>query len=162
MDKIINIINKYLPPYISIPLILHIVVLSGMLYISHQNYWVSFSKKVNGSLPILTVATTTIIIYLILLVSYILLCFKIRKKLITRLGVLWNQDDEPHCPIHEKPLARHETKINESRATGLDCAKCNKTYQLISDEGKKLTLPEAKKLLKSMRTTQPVNSGDGE
>ena len=148
MDKVLSIINRFLPPRISIPLILHITILSGMLYIWHLEKSVIFDlQRVYVKIPILTLAATAILLYLVLLASYATLCFKIRKKLKPKLGVLWDQHKEPYCPIHEKPFARHKTKINGNTVTGLDCIKCKKSYPLITDDGKRLTLIEAQKLL---------------
>jgi len=89
-----------------------------------------------------------------------------RKKLSPNFGVVWDKNNEPYCPIHEKPFARHKTKINENMVTGLDCAKCNnKSYPLITDEGKRITLVEAKKLLKSKsmanKSIQPTACSGG-
>jgi hypothetical protein len=162
MKNITDFIYKHFPPHISIPLILHIIILSGILYISRQEFWVLTSKKLYGSLPILTIAATATLLYLLLLASYILLCFKIRKKLNPKFGVSWDQEQEPYCPIHEKPLARHKTKINDNTVTGLDCVKCKHTYPLMTDEGKRITLPEAKKLLKPMNLTQQVAPSDAQ
>ena len=146
MDKIIDIINKHLPPRISIPLILHIVVLTGLLYISPQKGWESFSKKACELLPMLTISTTATILYLILVASYILLCLNIRKTLKPRFGILWDKDKEPYCPIHEKPLSRHKLKKNGKTVTGLECRKCTTSFHAI-DNGEILTLEEAQKKL---------------
>jgi len=146
MDKIISIINKFLPPRLAIPLILHIAVLSGILYISNHEGWVSFSGKVYGLLPVLTIAITAIILYLILLTSYIILSLKIRKNLRPKFGILWDKDKEPYCPIHEKPLSRHKVKMSGKITTGLDCRKCNKSFHII-DDGRTLPLEEARNQL---------------
>jgi len=147
MGKIIDLINKYLPPYISIPLILYIVVLSGMIYTWPREVLViSDLQTMCGKMPISTIVSTAILLYLILLASYVLLCFRIRKNLKPRFGVLWDKNKEPYCPIHEKPFTRYQVKL-EKIETGLRCNKCDKTVKLINNEGKRITLVEAKKLL---------------
>lgn len=148
MEKLIDLINKYLPPHISIPLILHIVILSGILYIGNLEPLEHFdSQKLYEKIPILTITATAILLYLVLLASYVFLCLKIRKNLKPRFGALWDKNKEPYCPTHEKPLTRHKVKLGGKIESGLDCTKCNKTIQLINDEGKRLTLSEAKRLL---------------
>jgi uncharacterized protein YbaR (Trm112 family) len=143
----IEFINKHLPPRISIPLILHILIIGGILYVSQSKEWILISQKLNESLPILTITTMVSSLYLVLLVSYISLYLNVHKKLKPKLGVLWDKDKEPYCPIHEKPLARHKTKQNGQIVTSLDCKKCNQTYPLITDDCSRLTLEDAKKLL---------------
>jgi hypothetical protein len=146
--KIIDFIYKHAPLHISIPLALHITILSGILYISRQEAWVSVAKKVHDALPILTIAATAISLYLVLLASYILLCLRIRKNLRLKFGILWDKDKEPYCPVHEKPLSRHKVKMDGKIVAGLDCRKCNKeSFHIITDEGETLTLEEAKKQL---------------
>jgi len=148
MDRIFDIINKFSPPRITIPLILHIVILSGILQIGNLEKLVPTNlQPLNAKIPMLTIATTAILLYLMLLASYILLCFKIRKNLKPKFGVLWDKNNEPYCPIHEKSLTRHTVQLNGKIEAGLDCTKCNKSVPLITDEGKRITLTEAKKLL---------------
>ncbi len=148
MEKLIDLINKYLPPYISIPLILHIIVLSGMMFLwCRETLAIPKILTLCGKIPILTIVSTAILLYLILLASYVFLCFKIRKNLKPRFGVLWDENKEPYCPTHEKLLTRHKVKLGGKIESGLDCIKCNKTIPIITDEGKRLSLSEAKKLL---------------
>lgn len=72
----------------------------------------------------------------------------LKTKLTPKFGILWDRKNkEPYCPIHKNPLARHKTKIGNDLATGLDCRQCDKSYPLIDDFGKTLTLTESKKLL---------------
>jgi len=145
--KITDFIYEHAPLHISIPLALHITILSGILYISRQEAWVAVVKKVNDVLPILTIEATASL-YLVLLTSYILLCLKIRKNLRPKFGVLWDKNKEPYCPIHEKSLSRHRTKRNGKTVAGLNCPKCNnQSFPMITDDGETLTLEEAKKQL---------------
>lgn len=103
-----------------------------------------------------------ILLSALLLVASFVIYFHLKIKLIPKFGVLWDKKHgEPYCPVHEKPLARHKTKIGDDPATGLDCRKCNESYPLMTDEGKRLTLPEAKKLLKSINLTQQGVPVDG-
>ena len=147
MGKIIDLIKKYLPPYISIPLILHIAVFSGMLKIWPQEMLViSDLQTMSGKIPISTLLFTAISLYLILLASYVYLCFRIRKNLKPHFGVLWDKNKEPYCPIHKKPLARYKVKL-ESVETGVKCTECNENYQLMTDAGKRISLVKAKELL---------------
>ena len=146
-NRLISLINTHLPPRISIPTVLHIVVLSGVQYISSQDYWVSISGTLNGALPVTTIATMAMSLYLVLLASYVFLCMKMRKNFRPRFGLLWDKDKEPYCPIHEKPLTRHKVQINGKIEAGLHCIKCNKSIPPITDTGARLTLSEAKALL---------------
>ena len=148
MERLTALANKYLPPHISIPLILHIVILSGILYIGNFELLENLgSQKIYEKIPILTITATVILLYLVLLASYVFLCLKIRKDLKPRFGALWDKNKEPYCPIHEKPLTRHKVRLGGTIASGLNCTKCSNTIMLIDDEGKRLTLPEAKILL---------------
>ena len=141
-------ILKFLPPRISIPLILHIVLLIGILRIENLNEKASHILQVSfANLPISAVAVTAILLYLVLLTSYIVLCFKTWKNLKPKLGVLWDKDKEPYCPFHKTPLARHKVSINGKTETALNCPKCNKTLPLIDDNANRLSLTEARKLL---------------
>jgi hypothetical protein len=140
----IDFILKKAPLHISIPIALHIIILSGILYISRWEACISFAKKVNDTLPILTIAVTAISFYLILLLFYILLCLKIRKNLRPKFGVLWDRNKEPYCPIHEKPLSRHKVGMNDKIVAGLNCPECKQSFQIITDSGERLTLEEAK------------------
>lgn len=143
-----EIILKFLPPRISIPLMLHIVLLIGMLRIENLNEKAShFLQVLFANLPTAVIAVTAILLYLVLLTSYIVLCFKTWKNLKPKLGVLWDKDKEPYCPFHRTPLARHKMRINGKTETALNCPKCNKTLPLIDDNANRLSLTEARKLL---------------
>ncbi len=87
------------------------------------------------------------ILYLIVVASYALLCFKIRKNVKPKFGVKWDKNKEPYCPTCDKPLARHPAKLENAVITGIDCIKCNKSLILMTDDGKRITLIEAKKLM---------------
>jgi hypothetical protein len=139
-----DFIYKLAPSRISIPIILHIIIFSGIIYISKQESWVSVAKNFNDALPILTTVTVTSF-YLIILVSYIFLCLKFQKKLKPKFGILWDIKKEPYCPIHEKPLTRHKVGMNDKVVAGLNCPECKQSFQIIRDNGERLTLEEAKK-----------------
>ena len=145
MNTIIYLIRKYLPPHISIPLILHIVILTGILL--NQEKLVLMLRKSSESLPLLVIVITVSSLYLVLLAAYIFLCFKIRKKFKPKFGVFWDKNKEPYCPIHEKPLPRHKVRLRGKIVTGVGCVKCGKNLHLITDDGKRLSLEEAKKKL---------------
>jgi hypothetical protein len=147
MNKFVELISKYLPPHISIPLGLHIVVVGGMLYITQQNLWAWIAEKLNVSTLVFTITTMAITLYLVLVASYVVLCFKIHKKLYPKFGVLWDKNKEPYCPIHEKPLSRHKTSIGGKTIVRLHCVKCKETLPLMADDTTTLTLEEVKKLL---------------
>ena len=104
-------------------------------------------QELPTTLLLKSLLATIILCFLLSLLSlFIYLHFKI--KFIAKFGVLWDKGNkEPYCPIHKNPLARHKTKIGNEIATGLDCRECDKSYQLIDDFGKTITLVEAKKLL---------------
>ena len=107
--------------------------------------------KIIQELPITlllkSLLSTGILCFLLFLLS-LFIYFHFKIKLISKFGVLWDKKEkEPYCPVHKNPLARHKTKIGNDKATGLDCRECNKSYPLIDDFGKTLTLIEAKKLL---------------
>ena len=147
MNTITDFISKYLPRHISIPLVLHILILSGIKVMWAKEEFVNFLRKSSESLPLLAIAITLSSFYLVLLASYIFLCFKIRNNLKTKFGVLWDKNKQPYCPIHEKPLSRHKVRSHGKIVTGLGCPECSKHFHLMTDEGKRLTLEDAKKKL---------------
>ena len=129
MEKLIDLINKYLPPYISIPLILHIIVLIGMMFLwCRETLAIPKILTLCRKIPILTIVSTAILLYLILLASYVFLCFKIRKNLKPRFGVLWDENKEPYCPTHEKPLTRHKVKLGGKIESGLGVCPSNRFW----------------------------------
>jgi hypothetical protein len=67
------------------------------------------------------------------------------KKL--KFGIYWDKNKEPYCPIHEKPLARRQVKIDEQLKTGLTCYACKHDYWIIQDHGTVIYLGEAKELI---------------
>ena len=72
---------------------------------------------------------------------------KNKIKLRPKFGVLWDRNKEPYCPICENPLARYKVRLSGKTETGFNCANCDKRFSLITDEGKRITVIEAKKLL---------------
>ena len=146
MSKILDLVDKHLPRRISVPLILHILIVGFIVSKYSDRVWITILKKWNEPLPILIIAATASVLYVVLFVSYTVLCLKIRKNLRPKFGVLWDKDREPYCPIHERPLSRHRYKSGKTVA-GVDCKKCKSTLELIKDDGVRLTLEEAKKQL---------------
>lgn len=77
---------------------------------------------------------------------------KNQPKFISRFHVLWNENKEPCCPTHKIPF---QIYISGWVSTDDDfiCHQCPlianhpRIYRLIDDDGKKLTLAEAKKRL---------------
>jgi hypothetical protein len=146
MKIFIEFISKYLPAHVAIPIILHTIILAAMMYIWPREVMeVAGLKKVFAETPLTTIISTAILLYLVILASYIYLCFMLHKNLKPKFGVLWDKNNEPYCPIHEKPLARHRVKLNNKSETGLNCSKCSQTYELVTDDGKRITVPEARK-----------------
>jgi hypothetical protein len=127
--------------------------LAGSIYSEALPVFLPVILQAMSKTLILKLLLGAIIVCVLLLALSFVVYFHFKTKLETQFGVSWDKYNEPYCPIHEKPFSRHQTKINENRATGLRCVKCNETYHLISDEANKLTLPEAKKLRKSIKIT---------
>ena len=96
---------------------------------------------------LLKLLTVAIILFFLLFIVASAIYLHFNRKLKPKFGVLWDKNGEPYCSIHEKPLTRHKVKLKEDKVeTGLNCAECG-NLPLINDEGERLTLPEAKKLL---------------
>jgi hypothetical protein len=96
---------------------------------------------------LLKLLTVAIILFFLMFLVSLTLYLQSRKRLKPKFGVLWDKNKEAYCTIHEKLLTRHKVELNGRIETALDCAACNKTIPIINDEGKRLTLSEAKKLL---------------
>jgi hypothetical protein len=108
MDKIIDIIDKHLPVPVTIPLALQLIILIGMTSVGDLSKLVPPGlQKAYGTFPILTIAITAILLYLIMFASYIVLYLKYRNKLVLKCGVLWDRKNNPHCPSCNKPLQSH-------------------------------------------------------
>lgn len=109
--------------------------------------WVGY--PIQGYLEQLPVHLLTRIMVLLLIWSILLLAYVIylkrKHRLTPKIGVLWDKNKEPYCPIHEKPLSRHKVKSSGKIVTGLDCRKCKESHHLMTDDGKLLSLEEAKK-----------------
>ena len=70
MNKIIDIIDKYLPAHIAIPLALQLIILIGMMSVGDLSRLVPHDlQKAYGKVPILTITITAILLYLIMVVS---------------------------------------------------------------------------------------------
>jgi hypothetical protein len=70
-----------------------------------------------------------------------------KTKFIPKFGVVWDKNGDPYCPVCEKPLAKHTVKIDGKIEAALHCVKCDRSLALITDEGNRISLIEAKKLL---------------
>ncbi len=96
---------------------------------------------------LLKMLTLAIILFVLSLALSWVTYIHLKTKFISKFGVVWDKNKEPYCPACEKPFAKYEANLGGKIQAGLYCAKCNKTLPLITDEGKRLTLIEAKKLL---------------
>ena len=95
-------------------------------------------------LKFLTLAIILVVLSWVL--SYIIYIYS-KTKLIPKFGVVWDKNKEPYCPNCEKPLAKHPAKFEGNVITGVDCVKCKKSFILMTDDGRRITLIEAQKLL---------------
>lgn len=145
MNHLINLVKRFLPIPLSIPIILHIVILSGILYIGRLEKLLSPDlQKVYDKIPILTIATTVLLLYLLMIASYIVLFIKYKTKLFPKFGVLWDKNKEPYCPSCRNPISR----FIFDKKTNLQCIKCNHSLWLVSDNGTDISLEGAINLLK--------------
>ena len=125
----------------------------GMLILSiyYDLVPIIFPKIVQKLPPILLMKflLSAIALSVLMFVVSLFIYLHLKIKLVSKFGVLWDKNKEPYCPVHRIPFARHKTKIGDSPGTGFNCAKCppNHPYPLITDECKRLTIIEAKKLL---------------
>lgn len=145
MDKLIDIINRWLSKPISIPLTLQLIILLGMWSIGDLAKFISPNFLIGYErIPILTVVTTLALSCLLWITSYIILVIKSKDKLMPRFGVLWDKNKEPHCPSCKAYLTRQP---RADIVMNFSCHKCNDFITLITDDGKDITLIEAQKLL---------------
>ena len=88
-------------------------------------------RKLYDEIPILTIATTAILLYLSFLASYVLLAIKFGNKIILKFNLYWDKNKEPYCPICKSPLS-DETGFKTQEGTDttqFNCLKCNpKSY----------------------------------
>jgi hypothetical protein len=96
---------------------------------------------------ILKMLLVAIIICVLLIALSFAIYFHFKTKLIPKFGVVWDKNKEPYCPTCEKPLAKHLAKFEDNIIAGIDCVKCKKSFTLLTDEGGRITLIEAKQLL---------------
>jgi hypothetical protein len=94
-----DIINKYLPVPLRLPLLLQLIILSGSLYIGDLSQLVHPDLlKMYESMPTLSISTTLALSCLLWAASYIFLILKNRDKFKPKFGILWDKNKEPYCP----------------------------------------------------------------
>ncbi len=145
MNKLIDLAIKWLSKPLAIPLALQIMILCGIPYIGDLYSSAPLDlQKLNETIPILTIATILALSYLLWLASYIVLSNKIKEELKPQFGAFWDHHREPHCPNCKALLQKFSA---QSVVVGLNCIKCDRMIDLVTDDGKKLTYPEAKRML---------------
>ena len=93
MIKLIEIIKEWFSTPILILIALHLIILSGILSIGGLDRFPAL-KQMGDKLPILTIATTAILLYISLLASYVVISIKFKDKLKPKFGVLWDKNKE--------------------------------------------------------------------
>ena len=63
------------------------------------------------------------------------------RDLITKFGIYWDNDLNPHCPNCKIPLGNY-TELDKD-APCFHCARCKELIFMTDENGKHLTLPEA-------------------
>jgi hypothetical protein len=147
MDKLIDIAIKWLSKPLAIPIMLQIIILLGMLKIGGLSKSMPLAwQKEYEKIPILSIATTLALSCLLWVLSYFFLYLKYRTKLAPKFGVLWDKNKEPYCPSCSQPLAKYIGNHTKYRPN-LWCNKCDKELSLVTDDGERINIIEAKKLL---------------
>jgi hypothetical protein len=79
---------------------------------------------------------------LVLLTYIFVLLYQFKKKPRARFGLLWDKNANPLCPACQKHLGSYM----ERAASGWSiwCIQCNKALHIRDDEGKRVSLVEAK------------------
>ena len=94
-----------------------------------------------------------IILFLILCFVSLFLYSKLRKKFIPKCGVLWDRNKEPYCPSCKTLLAFVD--IYSPSIYEATCSGCDKRLRLIDDEGKYISMREAKRLIDRKSSDDP-------
>jgi hypothetical protein len=98
---------------------------------------------------LLKMLTLAIVLFVLSLVLSLWIYNQFKTKLKPKFGVVWDKNKEPYCPACEKPFTKFtlERGGGAKIVVGLACPKCGNHFELITDEGERITLAEAKKLL---------------
>jgi uncharacterized protein YqhQ len=97
---------------------------------------------------LLKMLTLALILFFLSLALSWVIYLQLKTKFKPKFGVVWDKSKEPYCPACEKPLTKYTLQNHDKIiAKGLRCAKCGVHFTLITDEGEKISLIEAKKLL---------------
>ena len=101
----------------------------------------------NASKEVLLKITTLATILFALSVALSLVIYlKYRKKLIPKLGVLWDKNKEAYCPACEIVLSEYQEQ-DDPPIYEFTCVKCNAHIRLMNF-GKSISLSDAQKFLK--------------
>ena len=147
MHYLTNLIKRFLPIPLAIPILLHTIILSGMMYIGSLEKLLSPDlQKVYAKIPTLTIATTVSLLYLLMVASYIILFIKYKTKLSPKFGVLWDNNKEPYCPSCKTLLSQSVIDFDFDKKIRLECMKCDDFLSLVNN-GKEISLEEARALL---------------
>jgi hypothetical protein len=73
----------------------------------------------------------------------------LEDKLRAAFGVLWDGELEPYCPTHQTPLSGYGKHWEGSDTWAFRCVACNAYISLSDDNGKSLSLPQARTELKA-------------
>lgn len=145
--EIIDTIKESSTKYFLSSLFGLLILLIGAIY---QDILPILYPEIIQKLPkevFLKITTLAILLFVLSSVLSFIFYLKLKNKLTPKFGVVWDKGKEPYCPNCEKPLKKYTFELDGNITAGIDCAKCNKSFKLITDEGERLTLPEAKTLL---------------
>ncbi len=92
-----DIIKETFSKPVAILIALHLAVLSGILAIGPLESYPAL-KQMGDKLPILSISAWAILLYLMLLASYVILSLKYKDKFKPKFGILWDKNKEPYCP----------------------------------------------------------------
>lgn len=105
----------------------------------------SLIEQLPKTLLLKILSVLSVAILLLILVS-IALYLKLRKKLISQFGILWDKNKEPYCPACEIILSEYHEQ-NAPPIYEFRCIKCNAHIRLMNF-GKSISLSDAQKFLK--------------
>lgn len=145
MDKITELIEKLLPLPVALPIVLHIAILFGIWHIPNlEDSLRSYLQLKYSAVPVITIFLSVSSLYLLMLASYIVLCFKFSNKFTPKFGVLWDKNKEPYCPSCKTYLSGY----TENPPTGYYFwCHTHKDYVFIHNNGIPTPLTEVQKLL---------------
>ena len=118
--------------------------LIGSIY--SETFKTSSSTVLQAMSKTLILKMLLFVIVVCIILFALVIYFYLKTRLIPKFGVLWDKKKEPHCTNCEKPFGRYKVRLG-TNAAGLYCVKCKQSLPLMTDEGERITLIKAKKLL---------------